>query len=328
MCSSFYFHKIILYLRKVNMSCLNTDMEIKDSWIKRVVKQGVRILTRSAMRLHLLPRAVIIRPDGGICSQMHFYLVGEMLRHKGIRVLYDYSWFRLVGKDCDGRFERNLDIFTLFPNLKQRKAPRLLCKAFEWTYPKFYDYFDSEADPLAWLRLEGPAWLYCYFHDPEEIYSRFFHSTFSPWPADDKTDVSANCAVHIRRGDLSKAMEAYGAPPEAEYFRKAMLRIQEVAQKDVTFLLFSDEPEWVRVNLLPHLRGFRTVICDQHGSDKGYLDLKRMASESLYIIGSQGSMAKYAAMMRPEECTGGLVILPDTPQSHEWKSRLKNIEFI
>lgn len=41
---------------------------------------------------------VIIRVDGGICSQIAFFVLGLVFKEKGYEVKYDLSWFETSGK--------------------------------------------------------------------------------------------------------------------------------------------------------------------------------------------------------------------------------------
>lgn len=61
---------------------------------------------------------IIIRSDGGICSQIDFVALGQYFADKGYEVKYDLSWFDECGKSTDGRFARNYDMPKAFPDLK------------------------------------------------------------------------------------------------------------------------------------------------------------------------------------------------------------------
>lgn len=51
---------------------------------------------------------IIIRSDGGICSQIAFCSLGYYLEQKGYKVKYDLNWFKQYGKDMNGIFCQKL----------------------------------------------------------------------------------------------------------------------------------------------------------------------------------------------------------------------------
>ena len=68
---------------------------------------------------------VIIRVDGGICSQIAFVSLGLWLsKNFGVVVQYDLSWFSEYGKDMNGVFVRNWDMEDAFPELNIDIASR------------------------------------------------------------------------------------------------------------------------------------------------------------------------------------------------------------
>ena len=52
-----------------------------------------KVVASVGIRLNWLDRMVLVRMDGGICSQMHFYMIGHYFEEKGFTVKYDLSWF-------------------------------------------------------------------------------------------------------------------------------------------------------------------------------------------------------------------------------------------
>ena len=55
-------------------------------------------------------KCVIIRTDGGICSQIMFCALGKHFEDLGYIVKYDTSWFKDCGMSVDGNDVRNYDI--------------------------------------------------------------------------------------------------------------------------------------------------------------------------------------------------------------------------
>ncbi len=65
------------------------------------------------------------------------------------------------------------------------------------------------------------------------------------------------------------------------------------------FYFFSDEPDWVRDELIPqlYLTEGNCKIVDINGSDKGYMDLFLIA-RCKHQITSKGTLGKYGALFR------------------------------
>lgn len=308
--------------------------------IKKLIKKCIGTIGGIMHKTGLLPKDILLVVDGGICSQMHFYLVGEMLRARGNNVIYDLQWFKDNGLDCDGKFCRNFDLLKLFPGLPFPQVRSILHrKLYDWSVPHCNDFFDNDADPFAWLDLRGPLYLTGYFHDPEMMFSDFFPRCFridtgiltgtdqellrKIEGADNRKDC---CAVHVRRGDLANYNIAYGNPASTSYFLNAMETVRQFAGnqgKEVRYFIFSDEPAYVTEELLPLMKGYDVELCAGNGSDKGYCDLA-LISRCRHIVTSQGSLGKYGAMLRPADRSDGMVTLLPNGYSAEWQPRFPN----
>lgn len=298
------------------------------------IKKPVRVAGMALIKLRLLPKVVILRMDGGICSQMHFYLVGRTLEKKGNRVLYDLDWFRKCGKDTEGRFVRNFDLLKLFPDLRlESHIPSFVRRIYVSLFYCWNNYFNKESDPAAWTEFKSPLYLAGYFRDQDQMFGEFFDSCFQldlsiPDQANrniiEEIDSagSSTCAIHVRRGDLSGYNEAYGEPADDSFFKRAISAVTENNKIIVKFYIFSDEPEWCERHIIPLLEGREYKLIDHNGSDKGYMDLLLM-SRCHHIITSQGSMGKYAALLRePAKRDGKVVLLKG--QGREWRRRFRN----
>lgn len=267
----------------------------------------LKICYLSACRLHLTKPFILVNVDGGICSQMQQYLMGDALRRRGNRVRYDLSFFQ-YGKDNDGRQVRNFDLLKAFPEIQFHPASRWQksiyrrCFKHIGTYPE-----DTTTD---WLELKAPVFLGGYYQESPEMYTSYrelFQASADVLDTSNQSiyqQIPDNAvAVHIRRGDLSHYTEAYGDPASADYFVKAMTMLEERLHHP-RFYMFSDGMDYVRQEILPQLPEDIEHIEIENGAEHGYYDLMLMSRCSHHIT-SKGSLAKFAACMNPNK---GIVI--------------------
>lgn len=301
------------------------------------VKGALRPVARMAVDCGLVRRMALIRMDGGICSQMHFLMAGKILEQQGLHVVYDLSWFDRDGKDLDGRFDRKFELTHVFPDVRIESVGRWSLE--RQIYISFFyirnDYFGDRSDRPAWTGVTSPAYIDGYFRDVEEMYGENFRSEFKPdfGILDENSLIlekriregnacGSSCAVHVRRGDLSRFNKAYGTPAEEEYFIESIRRLGMENDGKMRYFIFSDEPEWCREHLLPHLGGRDVTVCDANDSGHAGRDLL-LLSECRHIITSQGSMGKYAALLREESLQEGTVTFTDNPGNDLWARRFK-----
>ena len=117
---------------------------------------------------------------------------------------------------------------------------------------------------------------------------------------------TSSCAVHVRRGDLSAYIPAYGEPVSAQYFLDAM-ELLYLKNSSIVFYFFSDEMQWVKENIIPKIEGkYNYELVNKNGSDKGYLDLYAVSSAD-YIIASNGSFGSAGKVLSKKNA---LIILP------------------
>ena len=266
---------------------------------------------RNALRSIFPKRSdlIVVHVDGGICSQINFIAYGlavaNLLGDKA-RIKFDISWFKEDGKDCNGRFARNWDFPKAFPELPIEVATDAEIAAVKKR--RFIDL--TEISSLE--EISAPAYLGGF---PRGCYNlpgmrKLLSEKFRP-ALDDPTAAVAEeiakgpaCAVHVRRGDLTISSVAYGVPCSTEYFAKTV-KIVRALEPKAKFYFFSDEPDYVRNELLPALPpDLDSRIVDFNGSDKGYLDLALIAKCG-YVIASIGSLGVYGAFLG-----NGLLITP------------------
>ena len=241
-------------------------------------------------------RDVVIRVDGGICSQISFVAMGLFLSKAcGQSVSYDLSWYREHGRDNTGTVVRRWDFPLAFPGLKVKVADEggiaRARKAKCWQSGFAKD-------------IRGPAYV-CGYPEKDSYVLRereVLSGLFRPEVPDKVRCLAARlegyetCAVHVRRGDLSQFNPAYGHPTSLDFFLRAMKIVSGIGSR-VRFFFFSDDPEYVRSAILPAVSD--TSVCeviDENSAEQGYLDLYLMSC-CRYVIGSQGSLGAFAAML-------------------------------
>lgn len=301
-----------------------------------VLKKIAAAVARAGVNLRIMPRFIVLNMDGGICSQMHFYLAGRMLEKAGEKVVYSLDWFDTDGKDLDGRFCRNYDLQKAFPDLEVKQIKRGLIKKLYRIAFRYRNEYFADTDDTIWTRLKSPLYVRGYFRETDGMFGEIFSETFKiesgvldecnrlKFEEIEKIEKSCGaCAVHVRRGDLAKFHDAYGQPSDIEYFRQACREVATL-QPGVKFYMFSDEPLWCEEHLLPQLEDYDIEICSGNASEDGWCDLLLM-SRCRHQITSQGSMGRYAAKLRPAELQGGLVVLTGNKELGDWAGRFANV---
>lgn len=306
---------------------------IKSIARRLVLTRAILYCVRIALRI-THQSYVLVRVDGGICSQIHFYLIGSYFREKGYKVRYDLSWYRISGKDLTGNFARNFDLLKLSPSLDFETLSSPFLRRVYSKLTSEYDYYQDVDNLCTWRDEVPPVYLNNYYKDFPEMYSVLVPKYFKPDELylclDEQNrkmlrqiQAHESVAVHVRRGDLSSYVEAYGNPCSISYFQRA---VEVFGKNPVRFYIFSDEPDWCKQNLLPHLpAGFEYILVDLNGSDKGYMDLVLM-SACIHTITSKGSLGKYAAMLNNH--SGRIVVLNDDAMEYVWKSVFQHTVYL
>ena len=147
---------------------------------------------------------VVIKIDGGICSQIAFCVLGLYMQDLGYKVKYDLSWFKEYGLDCNKKFVRNYDMKSAFPDLNFEIASQE-----EVEHCKKINVF-NDAIPK-----KGESGYLCgYAEERNKIfeYRDIFINNFKPIDLNTCYDVldeiknCQSCGVHVRRGDLAIKM--------------------------------------------------------------------------------------------------------------------------
>ena len=214
------------------------------------------------LKAHLITPKVVILMDGGVCSQMLQYLLGEFFRKRGCKVVYDLSFYKEWGSDLNYKFARNFDLLKVFPYLELTTATEL-----EISYYKRHFYYvgnntSERIDDFSFLEKNPPIYLGGYYHLPIGVWVPAFMSTYrlSSDIFDENSKILMSeikqninsVAVHVRRGDLSVEVPAYGKPASLNYFKRA---VDYMEKETVTpfFYFFLNERLCIRPQFLGSL---------------------------------------------------------------------------
>lgn len=283
-----------------------------------------RIFSRLLIRFSLLNNQIIVRVDGGICSQMHFYLIGRWFTEKGVKVKYSIDWYKNDGFDLNKVHVRNFDLLTAFPELDFEIASSVECflyKPFRFT------------DPNKWKDVTGPSYLCGYYSFPEccAFLTRYFKVDYSTLDQQSQNmrQMIISCensvAVHVRRGDLAIYLPGYGEPASVEYFKRAVNYLKTHLRK-CHFFFFSDEPQYVKDYLIDYLEMYDNYsVVDFNDSAKGYMDLFLVASCN-HQITSQGSLGLVGGELN--NYPNKIIVCRDDNRSHSFFQDNSNIVYL
>ena len=283
--------------------------------LDKIINPVADLFIKCSLKLH--PNQAIVMIDGGVCSQIHQWRIGEALRQRNVRVEYDISWFDEYGKDINGVFERNFDLLKTFPDLPFKRAGARKIAYFK----KHFSY--EESDGGFFTDADMPK----YFGG----YAPSYHKNLPPFDRTIPTSIldaqnleiatrirhdAHPIGIHVRRGDMAVSKHYWRVTPVQYFVNAVKYFVKEYP--DSTFYFFSDEPQWVMDNILPALKQLenRCYVMTQNGSDKGYMDLA-LLSYCAHFVASQGSLAHYANMLNhnPDK----ILIIPEIPGQAEIK---------
>lgn len=262
---------------------------------------------------------IIVRVDGGVCSQMHQYLLGFLFKKKGYKVKYDLTWYKEFGMDMNNKDVRNFDLLKAFPELDFEVVNDLSLHFYRHLYCYQGNY--PQSNNKDWINLTPPVLMSGYYADPENLYSVLFQEVFridinvldeTNIKIYQRIDPSLSAAIHVRRGDLAiETIASYGAPVSLDYFKKSIDYLRK--KKQVShFYLFSDDKKYLTDKLTPFVKleeSEYTIV--QNGADKGYVDMILM-SKCNHIVTSKGTLGKYAALLNLQKRRAVIVSSDDS----------------
>lgn len=268
-------------------------------------------------KVHLFKPKVLVMVDGGICSQMHQYLIGRVFADRGAKVGYELSFYDKVGMDVDHKYPRTFELEEMFPDIHVERFGK-----FEnWFYRTFLPYSSEQQLLPEGL---GPFYLTGYYQVDNLLFAEQFKRLFSHARMAELTNNPIassglkdrhSCAIHVRRGDLARGDNPWYGGVSDDYFFRAIAYVEE-RHPHTKFFFFSDEMDYVENNLVPRLSVDFELV---HGPRKAYEDLMLIAQCDT-IIASQGNFGKYAAMLNMDS----LLILQDDKYAKPWLARKKN----
>jgi len=221
---------------------------------------------------------ITVKIIGGLGNQMFQYALGKCLALKhNTDLKLDLSGFENYKA---WKFELdNLNISYKTFNLKDKESLQRINE-------KFF-HFDKEL-----LNLSDNVYLDGYFQSEKyfkKIKQVLLNDFMVTSPVNEKNkkmldliNSTNSVSLHVRRGDYitNPSANAFHGTCSVEYYNKAAKYISENIDNP-HFFLFSDEPEWVRENILIDKP---VTIVDINTIDNGYDDLRLMSNCKYNII--------------------------------------------
>ncbi len=283
-------------------------MEIKQK-IRTMFAVIISAVSKILVRSHLVTPKVVVHVDGGICSQMTQWLMGEYYAEVGLDVYYDLEWYKRWGRGLDGKIEMPFELKEMCPDIIVRQLPTFL-NEFYRIFLRITEYENNLMPEREKIYHSIYITRYPAVPDREwwnEAFVRFFGIDKISTVSDKKfpgVNDKMMCAVHVRRGDLANLnIPGHYIITPTQYFFDAINYVVSRYQK-VRFCFFSDELDFIETDILPSLH--LPDCCDyilMHGN-KAYEDLILVAKCDM-IIGSQGTASRHGAKMNPK---AGLIL--------------------
>ena len=255
---------------------------------------------------------IIVRIDGGICSQLMQYAFGQIvyekikLQNSKAQIKYDLSWCSKDGWDLLHKDKRNFDLQKLFPSIKLQKASNKEISV----YKRFYKTRVHDFNDL--IKLDTPMCLDDYYDFPDEYYvetiKRLFDFTDYVIDTQNKKildiikSCKTSCGIHVRRGDLAnneiaKKSGYLNGVCETEYFINA-IKIIKSNYQEIQFFFFSDDINYVKESIIPKIKDSKCFVIDINTAEDGYKDLF-LLSNCDHQIASVGSLGITSYALNP-----------------------------
>ncbi len=260
-------------------------------------------------------KMIIARLGGGMANQMGIYAAGRALSLQcGATLKLDLSGLE---KDSLRKYELNkLNIHAEIATEEEIKAitqesrfkivnkiKKKIYKRFHIKKPHVYKESSLSFDP-SFFKLKPPIYLIGNFpsvYYPLTIFDLLKKEFSISQPLSQQSQAWLNkigtvcsVAVHVRRGDYvsNPKITAVHGVLGMDYYRRAfdvMLKQQPRAE----FFVFSDDPEWVKVNIKP---GSIIHYVDCNDSENGFQDYWLMRHCKHHILANSG-FSRWAALL-------------------------------
>mgnify|MGYP000312505225 CR=1 FL=1 len=270
--------------------------------------------------------------DGGFCSVMTKYVLGECFRKNfNLHVSYDLTWFKQNSRDCDGELTRELTFHEVFPGASFEEASTediaFYKKYFLYENKKPYKFLEKILGKPRPMYFDGYSENWRYFSQVEDSCRQVFD--FGNIALDDENihvlnkikSSSSSLAVHVRRGDYVNLGLSH---LDVEYYLTAINRVCSCLDEMPVIFFFSDDMQLVKdtlIPLLPNSVNFHCVeINDVH---KGYLDLY-LISSCQHQISSNSSFGYWGALLNSN--SNKIVVLPKKWLPNTSSARFEGVE--
>lgn len=239
----------------------------------------------------------IVRIIGGLGNQMFQYALFLALKHRfpEEELLVDCSLMKSYNVHNGLELERVFGVSL--PQASFRQLAKLTRPTYHYKLSKVVDNFipnrktecveakDQSFNPLVFA--EGNRYYRGYWQDYRYILGsrEFIRSRFQfVIPINEKSrilleelkETDSSVSIHVRRGDYLK-YPRYAGLCTLDYYRAAVGKIKKEV-KVPTFYLFSDDIDWIKVNIIPLLGESTYKIVDWNRGKESALDMLLMSS--------------------------------------------------
>lgn len=254
---------------------------------------------------------VVIKLQGGLGNQLFQYSFGRIIAEfYDTELFFDLKWYsshvtgverRLVVHDLIRNFEiKQFDPKKIKPKnyILRRLSKNFSCGEINKCVHEIYS-FDADVYNLSLPHyFQGYFQSYKYFAHSKLNAQNFFN--FSSLPLSrysdnilEKISNTNSVSVHIRRGDyLNKKTRDFHGLLGLEYYKSCIAYMNDKLD-NAYFFLFSDDPEWVELNLKDFSENIYIVKCSERPE---WEDLYLMSSSQHNVI-ANSSYSWWAAFL-------------------------------
>lgn len=255
-----------------------------------------------------MDKIIVVHLWGGIGNQLFIYSFGEYLRNRyNVDVYYDLSSYGTTDI-------RNLEINTITDKLPEYKTRwffftrhiglfRRISRTLFQALPRVY-YTNNVFNENILEKNYKLLYFDGYWQDRKYADSMLAQKAEMYKPALPLPEVISKyesviknkytVSVHIRRGDYLQSQNAHLNVCTKAYYEKAVGKFKN--DKDITFVVFSDDLEWVKENLD---FGEKAIYVDDEGGSP-YWDIYLMSKCTHHII-SNSTFSWWGAFLNPNK---------------------------